>query len=115
MSPRNWTLRLEDIVLSITDVKKFTKNMTFDEFKADKKTLFAVVRCFEIIGEAASHVPDSVQNKNQDIPWRKMKDFRNLLAHEYFGVDSGIIWNTINSDLLKIKLSLETILNDFKQ
>jgi len=110
VSPRGWTLRLEDIISAIIDINNFTESMSFSEFQDDKKTLFAVIRCFEIIGEASSHVPESVKNNNPDVPWRKMKDFRNLLAHEYFGVDSEIIWNTINSNLLNIKQLLSAFL-----
>lgn len=112
MSPRKWNLRLEDILEAINDLESFTSPMNIEEFKADKKTLFAVIRCFEIIGEAAAHVPEEVRVKNKSIPWKKMKDFRNLLAHEYFGIDSGIIWETISSDLIPLKKELKSILEN---
>jgi len=110
VSPRKWSLRLEDILEAINDLESFTVSMNIEEFKADKKTLFAVIRCFEIIGEAAAHVPEAIRVKNKNIPWKKMKDFRNLLAHEYFGIDSGIIWETISSDLIPLKEELTSIL-----
>ena len=87
MSPRNWLLRIEDILESIEDIENFISGMNFKEFEDDKKTYKAVIRSLEVIGEASHHLPDEIKSKHPEVPWRKMKDFRNVLIHEYFGVD----------------------------
>jgi len=83
VSPRSWKLRIDDILESIADIEIFTKGMTQDRFEKDKKTYLAVVRSLEVIGEASHHVPESIKAKYPKVPWRKMKDFRNILIHEY--------------------------------
>ena len=84
--------------------------MDFDQFKTDAKTVDAVVRNIEIIGEAASHVPENIIADNPDIPWRDMRDMRNVLAHEYFGVNEKIIWHTVKEDLPPLAPQLKSLL-----
>jgi len=71
--------------------------MDFDNFKSDTKTVDAVVRNFEIIGEAAAHMPEEIVAGHPEIPWQDMRDMRNVLAHEYFGIDEKIVWETISN------------------
>jgi hypothetical protein len=73
--------------------------MDFERFRQDQKTIDAVIRNLEIIGEAANFIPKSVQEYLPGIPWSKMRGIRNVIAHEYFGVSLAIIWQTIQSDL----------------
>ena len=89
MPPRNWRLRIEDYI----------RGMTFEVFSEDKKTVDAVVRNLEVIGEAAQHVPDEVRKRFGCIAWADMSDMRNVLIHEHFGVDLPILFRTIRSDL----------------
>ncbi|MFO8111796.1 MAG: DUF86 domain-containing protein [Desulfosalsimonadaceae bacterium] len=110
MPPRKWDLRIKDILVSIDRVSEYTKGMDFEQFKADTKTVDPVVRNIEIIGEAASHVPEKITADNPDIPWQDMRDMRNVLAHEYFGVNEKIIWNTIQEDLLPLVQQLTNLL-----
>lgn len=110
MPPRKWNLRIKDILVSIDRVSEYTKGMNFEQFKADTKTVDAVVRNIEIIGEAASHVPEKITADNPGIPWQDMRDMRNVLAHEYFGVNEKIIWNTIQEDLLPLVQQLRNLL-----
>jgi len=84
--------------------------MNCEQFKADTKTVDAVVRNIEIIGEAASHVPEKITTDNPDIPWQDMRDMRNVLAHEYFGVNEKIIWNTVQEDLPPLVQQLKNLL-----
>ncbi|MBS3810135.1 MAG: DUF86 domain-containing protein [Desulfobacterales bacterium] len=73
--------------------------MSFEDFCQDRKTYTAVIREFEIIGEAVGKIPDAIRNDYKNIEWQDIKDFRNLLIHEYFGVDLEIVWKIIQEDL----------------
>jgi uncharacterized protein with HEPN domain len=93
---------LEDIIHSISKTDEFVKGMTFEDFSADDKTIFAVVRALEIIGEAAKMIPVSIRNRHTDIPWREITGMRDKLTHAYFGVELEAVWNTIKNDIPKI-------------
>ncbi len=95
MPPRKWDLRIRDILASIDRITSYTQNLDFEQFRSDSKTVDAVVRNFEIIGEAASHMPEKILVDHPEIPWQDMKDMRNVFAHEYFGINEKIVWNTI--------------------
>ena len=111
MPPRNWRLRVEDIVTAAEAIEDYIRGMTFDGFCKDKKTVDAVVRNLEVIGEAALHVPDEIRNRFGDIAWADMSDMRNVLIHEYFGVDLPILWKTIRSDLPPLVPALKAVLS----
>jgi uncharacterized protein with HEPN domain len=87
------------------------KDMDFDAFQGDSRTVDAVLRNLEVIGEATGHVPADVQKKHADIPWHRMKGIRNVLAHEYFGVDLGIVWETVRQDLPPLVPLLQQLLD----
>ena len=99
MPKRDMKLFVSDIKESCEAIFEYVKDLDFDDFIKDRKTYSAVIREFEIIGEATKHLPDEITNKYNHISWRDIKDFRNLLIHEYFGVDFEIVWNTIKEDL----------------
>ena len=80
-------------------IAAYIKGMFFDEFCKDRKTNSAVVREFEIIGEAVGKLPDEIKLRHSEVEWQDIKDFRNLLIHEYFGVDIEIVWKVIQDDL----------------
>jgi len=102
-------LYLHDIKDSINAINNYITSMTFDEFINDRKTYMAVIREFEIIGEAVKNIPDNIKTKYPDIQWRDIVDFRNLLIHQYFGVDLEIVWKTIHEDLPPLKNTIEDI------
>jgi uncharacterized protein with HEPN domain len=110
MPHRRWDIRIRDILAAIKKISEYTKDYNYQNFESDSKTLDAVVRNLEIIGEAARHVPDDIIEKNPGIPWREIRDMRNLLAHEYFGVNIKIVWETIQTDLPAIAPLLKGIL-----
>jgi uncharacterized protein with HEPN domain len=85
--------------------------MTYVSFNQDKRTIDAVIRNLEIIGEAANFIPAQVQDQFPDLPWNKMRGIRNILAHEYFGISISIIWQTIQQDLDPLITPLKTILD----
>ena len=99
MSKRGFTLYITDILESAKKIKKYIKDMTLADFKRDDRTLDAVIRNLEVIGEAAYNLPKEFKKKYPEIPWQAVSDMRNKLVHEYFGADSEIIWKTINEDL----------------
>ncbi len=76
----------------------------------DQKTIDAVIRNFEIIGEAATNVPEDIQAKNSEIPWYQLKGMRNILIHEYFGVDNAVLWETVKDDLPPLRLKIKRLL-----
>ncbi|WP_419660528.1 conserved uncharacterized protein, DUF86 [Desulfosarcina variabilis str. Montpellier] len=110
MPPRRWDIRIRDILAAIERIHDYTKGYNYQQFKGDSKTIDAVVRNLEIIGEAACHIPDDITAKNPAIPWREIRDMRNLLAHEYFGVNTKIVWETIQSDFPAIVPALKVLL-----
>jgi uncharacterized protein with HEPN domain len=99
MSPRDWDLRIDDIIDALQVIASYVDGITYDQWTNDRKTIDAVLRKIEIIGEAAIHIPEDIQSRYPDIPWAQMRGIMNLLIHEYFGVDTDIIWQTITDDL----------------
>jgi len=97
MSKRSVKLLLEDILEAIENIQNYTLKNSFEEFMTDQKTKDAVVRNFEIIGEAASKLPKEFRKDNPQIDWPGVIGFRNVLVHNYFGIDYHIVW-TIKTD-----------------
>jgi uncharacterized protein with HEPN domain len=90
---------LEDIRQSLKEIAEFTTDMKFEDFTIDKKTINAVVRSLEVIGEAAKNIPEEFRYRHPYIPWRKMTGMRDKLIHEYFGIDKKILWKTITEEI----------------
>ena len=90
---RDSLLYLEDIALSMARVQEYIQGINFQEFKWDYKTVDAVIRNFEIIGEASKNLPKELKDKYPTIPWEEMYRLRNRISHEYFGIDYEILWN----------------------
>jgi len=112
VSTRNWRLRIEDILTAILNIHAYTKGMDYLTWSNDQKTIDAVVRNFEIIGEAANHVPVEIQTRYPDVPWHQMRGIRNILIHEYFGVDDEVIWEAIQKDLPFLEKSLKALITE---
>ena len=116
MSERSNLLYLQDIEESIEAIESYVESLAFDEFRSDRKTYSATIREFEIIGEAVGKIlEDDRIRAYSHIPWREIKDFRNLLIHAYFGVDAEIVWNTIQQDLPELKAAVVEILQKEKE
>ena len=112
MSGRNNSLYLQDILDSVDAIESYTAGMTFEMFRSNRMCYSAAIREFEIIGEAVNHLDADLREKCKDIQWRDIVDFRNILIHEYFGVDFELIWNVIKDDvpqLRKAVLSLTSL------
>ncbi len=97
--PRDWRLRIEDILESIARIQRYLEGMDQARFIGDDRTMDAVIRNFGIIGEAVSHLPEALLVVHPEIPWIRMKGLRNLVIHEYFGVSPEILWITAKEDL----------------
>lgn len=94
---------LADILTAIIDVEQFIASMTFEGFEEDRKTINAVIRSLEVLGEATKHIPASFRNKHSDIPWSKMAGMRDVLIHDYMGVDLMTVWKVAKERLPEIK------------
>ena len=112
MPPRDWTLRVTDILSAIEAIADYTSGLDFPSFSGDRRTVDAVVRNLTVIGEAASRIPTGVVSKHPEVPWRDMADVRNVVVHEYFGVDERVIWDTIKKDLPPLVAPLSKLLRD---
>ncbi len=112
MPARDWKLRIEDILEAIQEIIQYTDGMTFEAFCKDTKTVKAVLYCIAVIGEAVRHIPHDVRMKYSEIPWREIGDMRNVVIHEYFGIDTDILWKTVCYDLPLLESSLKRITDE---
>ena len=113
-SKRGDTAYLYDIIVAIEKIWKYTKGLTFEEFLLDEKTVDAVCRNLEIIGEAAKYISKDLRDRHKNIPWREIIALRNRIIHEYFGVDEEIIWQIIKHDLAPLYKGLKEILKSLQ-
>ncbi|MBT0651686.1 HepT-like ribonuclease domain-containing protein [Geomobilimonas luticola] len=114
MSERPQLLYSQDILDAGAAIQSYVQGITFAEFVRDRMRYSAVIREFEIIGEAVGKLSATLKDRYPDIPWQDIKDFRNLLAHEYFGVDLEIVWNTIHNDLPMLLEAVQKIAKGIK-
>ncbi|TKS61400.1 MAG: hypothetical protein EWM72_00538 [Nitrospira sp.] len=92
-----------DIQKAAQHIAQFIAGMTWAQFAQDQRTIYAVVRAFEIIGEAAKKVPPSVRKRHSKVPWKQMAGMRDKLIHEYFGVNYQVLWKTAKEDIPSIQ------------
>jgi uncharacterized protein with HEPN domain len=97
--PRDSEVYLDDIKDAIERIREYCADIDLDAFRWDRKTQDAVIRNLEIIGEAAKSIPDKIRAKTPEIDWRRFAAFRNILIHQYFGVDIEIVWNIATTKL----------------
>ncbi len=109
---RDHTLYLKDILAAIDRIEEFVAGMDLEAFQTDDKTSSAVLRKFEIIGEAAKQIPDEMRQKHTAIPWKEMAGMRDKLIHSYFGVDYPLVWATVKKRLPDVAEEIQKILQN---
>lgn len=103
---------VEDVIDAMSKAQEFTKGMDYESFAKDVKTVFAVTRTLEIIGEAVKKIPQEVKDRYPPAPWKDIAGMRDKLIHEYFGADQRTIWDTVQKDIPALKPVFEKILKD---
>lgn len=109
MSKRTSQLLIQDILDSCHKIMEYTESMTYDDFVKDSKTIDAVIRNFEIIGEAANRLPESFKESHAQIDWHRIRGFRNRIVHDYMGIDYEIVWEIRDKYLINLIGSLEKL------
>ena len=115
MYKRDYRLYVDDIIEAIQKIEKYSKGLSFRKFSKDTKAIDATVRNFEVIGEAAKHIPPKIRKKYPSIPWKAMAGMRNKLIHEYFGLNKKVLWKTIKGDLAKVKVQTKRVLKELDE
>lgn len=104
--------RLQHIIQAIDRILKFTDDLDFGEFSKNEMAQYAVIKNFEIIGEAAYQLPKSFIENHSTIEWRKIIAFRHILVHDYYKVNLEIVWKAIENKLVDLKIAIEEILEN---
>ena len=112
MSDRELLLLLEDIRDAAQKIISYTIGMSFDDFMKDDKTIDAVVRNFEIMGEAGNRVPEDFKSEHPEIEWRRIIGFRNRIIHEYFGINYKIVWKIKEENVPELADFIQQAIDD---
>lgn len=105
---------IEDILDAMNDIEGFTKGLDFENFRKDRKTIYAVIRAIEIMGEAAKNIPDTVRSKYPQIPWKRIAGMRDKLIHGYFDVDTLTLWKAAKQDAPQLRASISKIRDELE-
>ncbi|MBV8201361.1 MAG: DUF86 domain-containing protein [Acidobacteria bacterium] len=106
MPERDAGLLIEDMLAAIRKIKRYTAGMDQASFRQDERTVDAVVRNLEVVGEAARRIPEELTSRHADLPWRQVAGLRNRIVHDYIGLDLEIIWQVIRHDLPPLEARL---------
>jgi uncharacterized protein with HEPN domain len=109
---RDARIYLDDILNSITRIESYVGQMTSEDFESDEKTQDAVIRNLEIIGEAVRKLPETIIQSQPEMEWHKIKALRNILVHEYFGINIEIVWDVVQNKLPQLKSKCHDILEE---
>ena len=112
---RQFDIYMEDILKSMLRITEYIEGQNFTDFKKNYLVVDAVVRNFEIIGEASKNIPLKIQKKYPEIPWKKMYGLRNLISHEYFGIDYEMLWEIASVSLAQNIKDLQRIIEEQKK
>ncbi|MEB3192716.1 MAG: DUF86 domain-containing protein [Snowella sp.] len=115
MSDRYSEDYLRDMAEAIELAIEFTDGMEFEKFTSDKKTIFAVTRAIQIIGEAVKKIPDTTRQQYPQVPWKDIAKMRDKVTHQYFAVKLDVIWDTVQQDLPLLKTLIADVLTNFQE
>jgi len=107
---KDYKAYISHILESIILIEQYTENISFEEFENDRKTIDAVIRNFEIIGEASNKLPEEFRKQYPEVPWRSIIGLRNVLIHDYLGVDIKAVWGNLKQELPLLKEQMQSIL-----
>lgn len=110
MPPREWRTRLDDMIKAAERALGYVQGLTYEQFAADRKTVDAVSYAIVVIGEAANALKDVGPDLAPELPWADIRGMRNRVAHEYFGVDVKVLWETVREDLPALLAALRALL-----
>jgi uncharacterized protein with HEPN domain len=110
--PRDYKVFLEDILEAINKIHRYTAGLSQDAFRNDDKTLDAVVRNLEVIGEAVKKLPARIRSKHPQVDWTRIAGLRDILIHEYFGIDVEIIWDILENKLPVLEREVKEIVSE---
>ncbi len=111
---RDYKVYLEDILEAIGKIRNYTAGMSADSFAADNKTLDAVLRNLEVIGEAVKRVPDEVRSQHQQVEWKRVAGLRDILIHQSFAIDAEIIWDVVHNKLPVLERQIRDVVEETK-
>ncbi len=112
---RDYRLYLDDMLEAIDKIEKYTRDLSFGQFRQDDKTIDAVIMNFAVIGEAAKQIPAKIRKDHPEIPWKEMAGMRDKLVHEYFGIRHDVVWETIMVRLPQLKSLIKELLEGFDE
>jgi uncharacterized protein with HEPN domain len=109
--PREWRVRLVDMIEAAERALGYVQGLTFEQFAADPRTVDAVSYAIVVVGEAAKAVQDTAAKVAPEIPWADIRGMRNKVAHKYFGVDLRVLWQTVRVDLPPLLATLKALVS----
>ncbi|MCY2988455.1 MAG: DUF86 domain-containing protein [Planctomycetota bacterium] len=110
--PRDHRDHLEDISQAAQKALEFVEGIAYEDFLGDDKTVYAVVRALEILGEATKRIPPEIRDRHPEVPWRSMAGIRDKLVHDYVSVNLEVVWKTVTEDLPPLLPLVQRVLEE---
>ncbi len=106
MTERSLSEVVQDILEAIADIVTFTAAIDFEAFRQNREKILAVVKAIEILGEAVKKIPEDIRSRYPQIPWKAIAGMRDVLVHEYWGIDLNVVWATVQEAIPPLKLTI---------